>query len=160
MKIQMLVATGLAVLTASQSAVSATASSHGALALSALVGSYSTLLTAQEKAVLSQLLDGKTTASRYKATITINADSVICRAGDVDITAFACELTFGVEKLALTGRQASELFATLGEAGVFAEGAAGTIYESLHAMSCVVDPAAIARRDGSGATCTFAPGPP
>jgi hypothetical protein len=69
---------------------------------------------------------------------------VICRAGDIDIAAFECELTFGAERVELTGRHANELFATIGEAGVPPEGAAGTIYEGIHAMRCVIDPSAVA----------------
>ena len=80
--------------------------------------------------------------------IQVNADAVICHAGDVDIASFGCELTFGTTKVELTGRKANELFATIGEAGVSPDGAAGTIYEGLHALSRVIDTAGIARRDG------------
>jgi hypothetical protein len=160
MKILWAAITGLALAAAAQSAAAATAGGYSALALGALVGSYSTTLSSHNKAVLAKLLDGRTAGASSKATINVKADAVICHAGDVDIASFGCELTFGAKKVDLTGRHANELFATLGEAGVQSEGAAGTIYEALHAMSCVIDPAAIAKKDGSGATCNFDPGPP
>lgn len=140
-------------------AAAATASGHSALALGATVGAYSTELTSDYKTVLGELLDGKAVAAS-KGKITVNAAAVTCHAGDVDIASFRCELTFGTKQVALTGRKANELFATIGEAGVQTDGAAGTIYEGLHAMSCVIDPAGIAQKDGSGAACSFEPGPP
>ena len=137
----------------------ATASGHSGLALGAIVGAYSTKLTSNDKAILGSLLDGKAVASS-KGKIQVDADAVICHAGDEDIASFGCELTFGTKKVELTGRKANELFAAIGEAGVPPDGAAGTIYEGLHAMSCVIDPAGIALKDGSGATGSFEPGPP
>ena len=152
-------ATGLAFAIAAPSALAATASGHGALALGALLGSYSPMLSNHDKAVLASLLEGNATDASSKAAIKVNADAVVCRASNVDIAAFKCELTFGVKKVELTGRHANELFATAGQAGVPSEGAAGTIYESLHAVNCVIDPAAITRKDGSGASCNFDPRP-
>jgi hypothetical protein len=150
--------TALALASVTQSAAQPTASGHSALALGALVGSYSPMLTNHDKAVLAELLEGKS-ASASNATIKVNADVVICRAGDVMINAFECELTFVTKKVTLTGRHANELFATIGEAGEPSEGAAGTIFEGIHAMSCTIDPAEIAQKDGGGATCNFASGP-
>ncbi len=160
MKIHLAAVAGLGLAAATQSAAAPVASGHSALALGALVGSYSMMLTGHDKAVLAGLLDGKAEGVSSEPTINVRADAVVCRAGDVDIAAFACELTFGAKKLELAGRRANELFATIGEAGVRPDGAAGTIYEGLHAMSCVIDPAAIARKDGGGASCKFDPGPP
>jgi hypothetical protein len=150
---------GLALAVSTHSAAAAIVSGHGALALGALVGSYSTTLTGHDKAVLARLFDGKA-AGKPAKTILVKSDAVVCHAGDVDISAFGCALTFGAKTLQLTGRRANELFATIGEAGVPPEGAAGKIYAGLHAMSCVVDPAAIAQKGGGGATCSFDPGPP
>lgn len=155
-----LVAVGLVLAAVTQSAAAAMESGYGALALGALVGSYSPILTGQEKAVLAGLLDGKALDKSSRAAIKIDADAVVCRAGDVDIATFQCELKFGGKKVELTGRHANELFATIGETGGQPDGAAGTIYEGLHAMRCVIDPAGIAQRDGGGATCSFSPGPP
>jgi len=151
--------TGLALTAASQSSAQPRDSGHSALALSALVGSYSPVLTNHDKAVLAKLLEGKAAGISANATIKVNADVVVCRAGDVDIAAFKCELTFGPKKVVLTGRHANELFATIAEAGEASEGAAGTIYEDIHAISCVIDPAEIAQKNGGGATCSFDSGP-
>ncbi|MGH7050320.1 MAG: hypothetical protein ACREFV_08095 [Acetobacteraceae bacterium] len=160
MKIPRAAVTALALAAGMHAAVAQPAASgHSALALGAVVGSYSTILSRSDKAVLAGLLEGKALGASG-APITVTAGAVICRAGDVDITAFECALTFGPKQVELAGRDANELFATIGEAGVPSEGAAGTIYESLHAMSCLIDPVAVARNDGSGATCDFDPGPP
>jgi hypothetical protein len=159
MKLALTVLAGITFAAGAQPVSAATASGHSALALGALVGAYSPKLTNNDKAILASLLDGKAVASS-KGKIQVDADAVICHAGDVDIASFGCELTFGTKQVQLTGRKANELFATIGEAGVPPDGAAGTIYEGLHAMSCVIDPAGIAQNDGSGATCSFEPGPP
>jgi hypothetical protein len=62
--------------------------------------------------------------------------------------------------ISLQGRHAHELFATILEAGMPGEGAAGTIYEALHNLTCTIDPPTIAGNSGAGADCTFDPGPP
>ena len=92
--------------------------------------------------------------------ITIKADSIVCRAGNIDITQRSCELTFGQKKVTLSGRKAHELFATLAEAGVRPDGAAGTIRESLSRLSCTIDPNEVKQKAGGGATCNFDPGKP
>ena len=86
------------------------------------------MLSGHDKAALAGLLDGTGGRGLFTATINVTADAVICRAGDVDIAAFACELRFGATTISLDGRRANELFATMNEAGVSPEGAAGTIY--------------------------------
>lgn len=159
MKIQFAAIAGLALAATMPSAVAASASGHSALALGALVGSYSTVLTSHDKAVLAGLLDAKAVGA-VSGPIAVRAGAVVCHAGDVDIAAFACELTFGAKMIQLTGRRANELFATAGAAGVPPDGAAGILYEALHALDCVIDPAGIARKDGGGATCSFDAGPP
>jgi hypothetical protein len=93
------------------------------------------------------------------AVITVAADSVVCRAGNVDIAVFSCALKFGGKTVNLSGRAAHEVFATLAENGVPGDGAAGTIYEAVHALNCTLDPAAIAQKDGGGASCSFIAGP-
>ena len=152
-------ATTLLAITANASPV-ATVAGHTALALAALVGSYAPSLPHRDKAALTRLFDSNSTAAATTPDIDVTADAAICRAGDIDITAFACTLVFGTHTSTLTGRRAHELFATIRDAGAPAEGAAGTIYAALHTLRRTIDPAAIARMDGSGASCTFAPGPP
>ena len=63
--------------------------------------------------------------------IAIRADAIACQSSNVDITSRSCELTFGPKRVTLRGRKAHELFATLAEAGVPPDGAAGTIHESV-----------------------------
>ncbi|WFU42411.1 DUF3606 domain-containing protein [Bradyrhizobium sp. CB82] len=43
-------------------------------------------------------------------------------------------------------------------AGVPADGAAGSNFESLSKLNCTIDLNAIRRKDGSGASCSFQPG--
>jgi hypothetical protein len=94
----------------------------------------------------------------YSGKIAVTADSVVCRASDVDITARSCRLGFGAKTVTLLGRRAHELGATIAEAGVVSEGAAGTIFESLTHLSCTIDPGMIRQKAGGGADCTFDPG--
>lgn len=98
MKMSLAATAGLALAAAAPSALAGTVSGHSALALGALVGSYSPLLTSQDKAVLAGLLEGKASDWASKAAIKIDADAVVCRAGDVDIAAFGCELVFGCQE--------------------------------------------------------------
>ncbi len=132
MKLVPAISAALALATAAPPAFAATASSHTALALGAIVGSYSPLLSIPNKVVLALLFEDKPVGSSHQTPITVTATSVVCRAGDVDIAAFSCALTFGTKQVTLTGRHAHELFVTVGEAGVPPDVAAGTAFEALH----------------------------
>ncbi len=135
-------------------------SGNNALALAALVGEQAPL-PANEKAVLAAFLDGNpNVAGHAGAKIQVRADSVSCRTSDVDLTLHSCDLTFGKKNASLTGRSAHELYATLIEAGVPSDGAAGSIYESLTALTCTIDPKEVADEDGGGADCSFIAGAP
>jgi hypothetical protein len=90
--------------------------------------------------------------------INLTADSVICRSSDVDLTMHACDLVFGTATAQLHGRAAHDLYATLQEIGVPADGAAGTIFEAVSNLSCTIDPKEIESKDGGGASCRFTPG--
>ena len=92
--------------------------SHGALALAALVAAHSPLVGAFNKTVMAKMLNGNL-AFAFPAghTISVQADSVVCRASNVDISAHSCQLKFGAVTRNLTGRYAHELYATIGEAG-------------------------------------------
>lgn len=149
----------LALLLAAQPAFAGSTAGNGALALAALVGLQSPHLTGVEKHVLSKYLDGHSGAIFKKGkTIVVKADAVTCRASNVDITTHSCDLTFGgKKKKTLSGRKAHEIFATLLENGVASEGAAGSIFVGLTNLDCKIDPAGVSSRDGSGATCDFAP---
>jgi len=137
-------------------ASAADTSGHVALALASLVGINSPSLTATQQSVLTAYLAGN--SAPPGAPITIAAAKISCGAGDVDITRFFCELTFGSATVELTARAAHELYATLGEAGVATDGAAGTIYEGVTDLKCVLTPSDIADNGGAGAACTFTTG--
>ncbi len=137
-------------------AAATTASGPSALALAAIVGSHSRGLGVVDRAALARLFGGRTNFG-YPANrkITISADSIDCKASNVDITERSCALIFGASNRALKGREAHELYATLIEAGVASDGAAGTIHESVTHLICTIDPNAIKQKDGSGAECKF-----
>jgi hypothetical protein len=148
-------------LLASQSASAATAAGSSALALASLVAAASPLLSRHEKRVMARLFGGHSNFTfPANRTISVKSDAIVCRASNVDITSRSCKLTFGAASTNLTGREAHELYATLAEAGVPSEGAAGSIYESLSHLVCTIDPREIAQRSGGGADCTFDPGAP
>jgi hypothetical protein len=142
---------------AAQAASAAEASGHAALALAALVGTYSPSLTATQKSELVGYLAGNS-APRPRAPIAVTAETVTCGAGDVDITRSFCDLRFGATTQHLTGRAANELYATLGEAGVQSAGAAGVIYEGVTDLKCVLTPSEIAQNGGGGAACAYTQG--
>lgn len=128
-----------------------------ALALAGIVALYSPLLTGDEREAAIALFVGEKDV-RYRKTITITADSIVCRTSNVDIAARSCELTFKGKKQTVSGRRANEIFATEALAGVPSDGAAGSVFESLSKLSCTLDPKAIRQKDGSGASCSFEPG--
>ncbi len=132
---------------------------HGALALGVIVGDDSPYLSWHTRADLARLLDDKPLGYGKHSVIVVNAQSVVCQAGDVDLAAFSCTLTYGKVKRTRIGRRANELFATLVEAGVPSDGAAGHVFETVSKLECKLDPKALAGKDGSGASCAFQPGP-
>jgi hypothetical protein len=137
-----------------------TISGPGALALAAVVAPRSPMLGAQDRAVLSRLFGGHTNF-RYPAnrTFLVSADKIDCRVSNVDIIERSCELAFGTRNRSIKGRDANELYATLGMVGVPSDGAAGTIHEGVMQLLCTIDPNAIKQKDGSGAMCKFDAGP-
>lgn len=151
----------LCMLAAGGTASAATVSGSSALALASLVAANSRLLAQQDRSVLARMFAGYLNF-RFPPDrkIAVEADSIVCRASNVDITSRSCELTFGPKKVTLSGRKAHELFATLAEAGVRPDGAAGTIRESLSRLSCTIDPNEVKQKAGGGATCNFDPGKP
>jgi hypothetical protein len=151
----------LPLLLASQSAwaASATAMGHAAVALAGVIAPYSPALPTNEKVVMAKIFDGQDPALPAGKKIIVRADSVTCFAGDVSINTFNCDLTFGKSAINVTGRKASEIYATLIEAGVPGDGAAGKIYEAVAQLSCTIDPNEIKQNGGGGASCSFTPGP-
>ncbi|MGP0092884.1 MAG: hypothetical protein ACLPKB_23520 [Xanthobacteraceae bacterium] len=145
----------------SSSAVAATFTGNSALALAALIAERSPLVRPAEKRVIARLLDGRLDFDFAAGkTISVQADAVVCRVSNVDITSRRCTLTFRAGKIELKGRKAHELFTTVAEAGVPPDGAAGTIYESLSHLSCSIAPNEIKEKAGGGAECKFDPGAP
>lgn len=135
-------------------------SGPGALALATLVAEHSQTVSHSDKRTLMKLFTGHTNVSFPAGhTITVNADTITCRTSDVDITVHSCNLTFGPRTSTITGRPAHELFATLIENGVPGGAAAGSLYEALTQLACMIDPNVIEQRSGGGATCTFTPAP-
>jgi hypothetical protein len=132
---------------------------NSALALASLVSDQSPLLNLDEKSIMGQLLRPNPNFS-YLASrkISVEADTIVCRQSNVDITARTCELTFGAKSVTVKGRKAHELFATIAEVGVPPDGAAGTMSESLSHLSCAIDSDEIKQKAGGGAECTFEPG--
>jgi hypothetical protein len=147
---------------AGQSAVSAapmTATGPMALAVAAVIAPYSPLLNPGEKKVIAGLFDGNNRISYPKKKLSVGADSVMCRISNVAITERSCEITFSKAKRSLKGRAANEVYATLASAGVTAEGAAGSMIESVSKLSCTLDLGEIKQNAGGGADCSLQTGP-
>jgi hypothetical protein len=139
-------------LLATPSAFAASAAGNSALALAALVAEHSPALPPFKKIVMAKMLDGNLSfAFPAGQKILVNADAIVCRAGNVDISAHSCKLTFGSHSATISGRKAHELYATLVEVGVPSDGAAGTIFEALQHLACTIDPNEVKQKAGGGA---------
>jgi hypothetical protein len=137
-------------------AASVTATGPGALALAAMVAQHSPLVRPYEKRVIARLFRGDTNFGYTPGrTITVGADSVVCKTGNIDITQRSCELTFAMGKRDLAGREANEIAATASVAGAQSEGAAGSTVENLSKLACTVDPDEIMKKAGGGVECKF-----
>jgi hypothetical protein len=139
------------------SAATATTSGATALAVAAVVAHYSPLLSAYEQRLIAGLFDGNVKAGD-KRKLSVTAEAVTCRIGNVAIAERSCELTFKKGKRSLKGREANEVYATLASAGVVAEGAAGSMIEGVTKLNCTLDPAVIKDNSGGGADCSFGTG--
>src|ERR1700692_3683845 len=129
-----------------------------ALAVAAVIAQYSPLLNPGERKVIAGLFDGNSKISYPKKKLSVGADSATCRISNVAIAERSCDLAFAKGKRSLKGRAANELYATLASAGVTAEGAAGSMIESVTKLNCTLDLGAISQNDGSGATCSWESG--
>lgn len=144
-----------------QAAIAAPVTARGpiALALAAVIAQHSPLVRAFDKRIIARLFSGRTNFGfTPNKKISVTADSVVCRTSNVDITSRTCDLTFGVRKHALTGREANEVSATGLTAGASSEGAAGSIVENISKLECAIDPNEIRKKEGGGADCTFETG--
>jgi hypothetical protein len=152
-------AVALAVVQSSASAAPGSASGPTALALAAVIAQHSPAVRAFDKRVIARLFRGNTRFGFTPNTkISVDADSVVCRVSNVDITQRSCELTFGSRKRTLTGREANEVGATAAAADVPSEGAAGSSIESISKLRCTIDPNEIMQKAGGGANCNFETG--
>jgi hypothetical protein len=136
-----------------------TATGPIALALAAVIAQHSPAVRAFDKRVIARLFRGNTSFGFTPNTkISVDADSLVCRVSNVDITSRSCDLSFGARKRKLTGREANEVGATAAAAGVPSQGAAGSSIESGSNLRCTMDPNEIMRKAGGGADCTFETG--
>lgn len=139
-------------------AASGTAMGPAALALAAVVAEQAPLAIF-EKRVIARLFGGNANLRFFpRDKISVAAVSVVCRVGNMDITARTCELTFRTNKRTVHGRQANEIYATAAAAGVAAEGAAGSLVQSISNLDCTINPREIEQKAGGGAECTFETG--
>jgi hypothetical protein len=141
------------------SAAPATLTGPTALALAAVVARYSPLLNPGERKVIAGLFDGNSRISYPKKKLSVSADIVTCRISNVAIAERSCDISFPKGKRSLKGREANEVYATLASAGVAAEGAAGSMIESISKLSCTLDLDAIRQNAGAGADCSWQAGP-
>jgi hypothetical protein len=147
------------VLWAVSAASAETAMGNSALALASLVAEQSPSLSLDDKSVMVQFIHANPNFAYLPSKkISVQADAVVCRQSNVDITERGCELTFGAKKVTIMGRKAHELFSTIREVGVPPDGAAGTSYESLSHLACSIDTEAVKQKAGGGADCEFQPG--
>ena len=156
-----LIISALALTVGQTAAFAAPGSATGptALALAAVIAQHSPAVRAFDKRVIARLFRGNTRFGFTPNTkISVDADSVVCRVSNVDITQRSCELTFGARKRTLTGREANEVGVTAAAAGVPSEGAAGSSIESISKLRCTIDPNEIMQKAGGGANCSFETG--
>lgn len=129
---------------------------YGALALASVLALHDPLLTAANKALLAQYLDGHPGAPHPAGlVIHLNTGAIACRAGDVDLAMHECTIHYGLHTLTLTGRSAHELYATMAEAGIPSDGAAGSIFEGVNDLHCTINADEIKDQSGGGAHCTY-----
>jgi hypothetical protein len=140
------------------SAAPATITGPTALAVAAVVAQYSPVLNPGERKIIAGLFDGNTRMSYPIRTLSVGADTVMCRVSNVALADRSCEIVFKKGKRSLKGRAANEVFATLSLAGVAAEGAAGSMIENVSKLSCTLDLGKIRQNDGSGADCSWESG--
>jgi len=141
------------------SAAPVTMTGPTALAVAAVVARYSPLLNPGERKVIAGLFDGNSRISYPKKKLSVSADTVTCRISNVAIVERSCDIAFAKGKHSLKGREANEVYATLVSSGVTAEGAAGSMIESISKLSCTLDLDAIRQNAGAGADWSWQAGP-
>jgi hypothetical protein len=131
-----------------------------ALALAGVVAEHDPYLAPTDRYVVSALFAGNEHVYYpIGHHIVVRADKIVCRVSNVQITARSCQLTFHGHTANLSGPSANAVFATIAASGVPGDGAAGTIYEAVHALACTLTPSVIKQNAGGGANCVFTVGP-
>jgi hypothetical protein len=141
-----------------QSASATDIAGAGALALAAIVAAHDPALAPTKRNVMAKLFAEHKAPYPAGHKVIVKADKISCRQSNVAINRRSCELTFGTHTVNLSGRPSHELYATLIEVGVPSDGAAGSIIESLTALTCTIGPNEIRQNTAAGASCTFTPG--
>jgi hypothetical protein len=155
----LIAALALTLMQTTASAAPGSASGPSGLALAAVIAQHSPAVRAFDRRVIARLFRGNTNFGfTPNAKISVDAESVICRVSNVDITSRSCELNFGARKRTLTGREANEVGATMAAAGIPSEGAAGSSIESVSKLRCTIEPNEIMQKAGGGAQCSFETG--
>ena len=132
---------------------------HGnaALTVAVLVGQYSPALSFSQKHILYKFLAGVGTFPSSNAPIHFHVDAIHCQLGDVALTEHKCQITYGSEVVDENGEEGAAILANLALAGVFADGAAGTIHFDMTDINCTIDVAVVKSPSGGGVTCTYMP---
>ena len=137
------------------SAAPASTSGTAAFAVAAVLNSHWSVVGPFERRAIARLFRGSTAIFPPNRKISIVVDSIMCRVSNVDLTARSCDVMLRGGKRSLTGRDANELYATLANAGIMPEGAAGSMIVSITKLDCTIDPSMIKQKDGSGAECKY-----
>jgi hypothetical protein len=87
----------------------------------------------------------------------VGADTVDCRASNVDIIDHACVLTFGTMTTTIMSREADELYATIAEAGVRPDAAAGRSTRACLSSPAPSIPTPSSRRTAAALTANSIP---
>ena len=137
-------------------AVQKTTEGSGALSLATVLALHDPLLTAADRVLLTQYLAGNPQAKHSKGLVVrLNTGAIACRSGDVDLAMHECTIQYGLHTITLEGRYAHELYATMVEASIQSGGAAGSVYESVTDLHCVIEADQISDEGGGGATCSY-----
>jgi len=138
-------------------AAPSTMGGNAALTVAALVGQSSPSLSAAQKHVLMKFLGGVTNFPSSNAPIHLHVDAIHCQLGDVSLVEHKCQITYGAATTSENGEEGAAILANLALAGVFADGAAGTIHYDATDINCTIDVAVVKTPSGGGVTCTYMP---
>jgi len=89
----------------------------------------------------------------------VSADSIECRASDVNVASRSCTIMYGSKAVSLSAPSTYELVSTITEVGVSAGASAGTCTVGLSPLNCTVSPSEFLAGSGGGVHCTFKPSP-